>query len=580
MRMTSRNFASLMVFLVVCAAPCRAEGAEGWAELHKKFRMAFKPLRLPKAAQLEKMIVPELPGGVVIEPGPFEALARRLREPFEAKITRREEVMKAFEKEASVKSGKAIKDALKIMAKENREIAKSVSWVESNYSGAYNRGFMDSSAKEKQVRKVAAVLIPFYLGLMGRNEAVMELSVAALGAMRDGEGLKWLTNQALKDSEASLRDCTVRALVGIGGDVALLALKTAAIKDGDSKVRARALNGLMAWKLEAVKDTVIAALNDPSWEVRAVAVTICGLGKLVEATEALIEALGNEEGRLRQDIDDALFLLVGARYYGDGELWKKWFEANRAKVEVKAAELAQSGEYSKALGPVTPGRGLSAAPGDAEEGKEATTSFYGISTFSKKLIYIIDISRSMESPAGASAPEATGGRGGPYTKPKGQNKIDIARWQLHRAVHALPKDAVFNIIVYSESYRVWKKTMTPAHPKLKAEAHDFIDVLKPNGTTNIYDSLVKALEIAGAAPPGAVVTGRKKQKELAADTIYLLSDGNPNRGRLTDAQKIVEDIRERNPGIVIHTIGIGEAAGAPLLKNLAAENGGHYVAFK
>jgi len=176
-------------------------------------------------------------------------------------------------------------------------------------------------------------------------------------------------------------------------------------------------------------------------------------------------------------------------------------------------------------------------------------------------------------------PEAKGSGGAPYSKPEGDTKIDIAKWQLHRAVHGLPKDAVFNILVYSESFKVWGEGMMKATARGKAAAHGFIDGLKPNGTTNIYDSLVKGFEIAGAAPPGVVTTGKKK-RELEADTIFLLSDGNPNRGRITEPELILKDIRKRNPGIVIHAIGIGEAAGSPLMKRLAGENGGHYVGFK
>ena len=221
------------------------------------------------------------------------------------------------------------------------------------------------------------------------------------------------------------------------------------------------------------------------------------------------------------------------------------------------------------MGPLEPGRGFSAAADGKEEGEGATTSFYGITTFSKKIIYIIDISLSMERAAGGKVPEVAGRGAGKYAGPEGNTKIAIARWQLHRAVHSLPKDAVFNIVVYSESYKVWREGMVSAHPRFKEEAHDFIDVLKPNGTTNIYDSLIKAFEIAGASPPGTGGKRKKKDKELAADTVFLLSDGNPNRGRITDSEKIIEDVRKRNPGIVIHTIGIGEAAGAPLLKRLA-----------
>jgi len=179
------------------------------------------------------------------------------------------------------------------------------------------------------------------------------------------------------------------------------------------------------------------------------------------------------------------------------------------------------------------------------------------------MIFVVDISRSMLDPSGAK-PAAATGRKNPYKVPAGGSKLDIAKWQLHRAIHDLPKAAVFDIVVYSESYKVWAPELMQATPRNKKKAHAFVERLKGNGTTNIADSLDKAFALLGA------------------DTLYLLSDGDPNRGRIADLEALLADTTARNRirRLVIHTVGIGEAEGSTFLKELARRTGGRYVGFR
>ena len=73
----------------------------------------------------------------------------------------------------------------------------------------------------------------------------------------------------------------------------------------------------------------------------------------------------------------------------------------------------------------------------------------------------------------------------------------------------LPEDAVFGIVVYSESYKAWEEDLVAANARGKKKAHAFVDGIEGNGTTNISDSLDRALD-------------------SGADTIFLLSDGAPS----------------------------------------------------
>ncbi len=566
------------VLLLLSAGIASPQEAMDPAAAKQKFKAAFKPVALPPAAQIEKTLTPLLPAGIVVEPRPFDELAQRLLDPWEPVFAQRCAVMRAIGKESTAASGALFKEAFKVAAFENRDWSQRAAQAEKAYAGAYDKEFTESTEEQKRVRKLAAVLIPFYQGLLARNEGVAAAAADGLAEMKDGAGSDWLAGPAAGDSDPGLRRAVIRALGRVGGDKALETLRKSAKGDGEPWLRAEALNSLMAWKLKDVKAAVIEALGDPAWEVRALAVAICGRGRLVEAAGALIERIGKEDGRLRQDIDDALYVLVEVKYYGDADLWRKWWKDNQAGAEEKSRKLAEAGEYDRALGADSVAR--FSTPPEKGEHKGATFSFYGISTLSKKIIFVIDISKSMENAAGEGMPETTGPGAGPWTKPSESTKICIAKWQLHRAVHALPRDAAFNIIVYSESFKVWQEGMTPATPRNVGLAHEFIESLRPNGTTNIFDSLVKAFEIAGAGPPGTVVTGKKQ--ELAADTVFLLSDGQPNRGRVTDSDGICREVaaRNRSAGLVIHTIGIGEAAGLPFMRKLAEDNGGRYAEFR
>ena len=81
------------------------------------------------------------------------------------------------------------------------------------------------------------------------------------------------------------------------------------------------------------------------------------------------------------------------------------------------------------------------------------------------------------------------------------------------------------------------------------------------GGTNVYGVLAEALD-------------------SGADTVFLLSDGEPTKGIILDPALIIEEIAARNAhaAATIHTIGLSQDQNAELLVNLAYRNGGRYVA--
>jgi len=570
----------VLLVLLWAAGPCALflhaeEEAPSWSEVQKKHRKAFKKLTLPKHAKLVKEIEPRLPPAIVITAAPFDELIKRLLGRHAKQLKLREEALDGLARHPSPKAGKAVEKALKTLAKEDVDRRKRLLAMEMAYTEVYNRGYMESSEGARRTRKMAAVLVPFYRTLLARNRALEEQAVEALAAMTSGDAFTWLCAAARSASAAPLRGAALAALGRVGGEEARAVLVQAVAKDSAARLRSRALLALTAWPIKDMQGSIVTALQDAAWEVRALAVAMTVSARLIEAAEALIDALEKEDGRLRKDIDDALYALVGVRMYADVALWRRWLEENRSKLAEQARAVAESGAYDKPLGPV---EGWPSAEGEEDKEKRAgTTAFYGITSYSKRIVFLIDISRSMQDDAQDNPPKL-GDADQPYRKPFGASKMAIARWQLHRAVQHLPEDALFNIVVYSESYNLWETEMARARPRAKKAAHKFIKGLVANGTTNIGDSLDKALEMAGAGDgPAEAFPGG-----LAADTLYLLSDGKPNRGRVNVLDALLEDFvrRNRRARLVVHTIGIGEESRSSFLEALAARTGGQYVGFR
>jgi len=99
------------------------------------------------------------------------------------------------------------------------------------------------------------------------------------------------------------------------------------------------------------------------------------------------------------------------------------------------------------------------------------------------------------------------------------------------------------------------------------------------GRTNSYGGLMAGMGVQIDAAKRAVVTGGVlDDSELAADTMFFLSDGKPTAGVLIDTRDIEVAIADINRfrKVVIHTLSIGNFSNG-FLRNLAQSNGGVFV---
>jgi hypothetical protein len=137
-------------------------------------------------------------------------------------------------------------------------------------------------------------------------------------------------------------------------------------------------------------------------------------------------------------------------------------------------------------------------------------------------------------------------------------KIDVLKRELSGVIKKLPVDTHINILCFDATYRTWQKQLQPLGGNGRALAVKYVEDLKTGQGTNVFDTLEAAL------------------KDRRVDTLYLLTDGLPTRGRLTAPEAILREIAAQNRvrGATIHCIAFGEES--ELLKDLAAQNGGKY----
>lgn len=136
-------------------------------------------------------------------------------------------------------------------------------------------------------------------------------------------------------------------------------------------------------------------------------------------------------------------------------------------------------------------------------------------------------------------------------------KIDQARNAALQVLAGLEDGEAFNIIAYSDMPRSFASSPTIKTRESEQSARAFLQGLRANGGTNIYDALLEALR---PAPP----------KDMLPLVLFL-TDGLPTVGQISEAaiRKVAAD---RNPHHRrIFTFGVGTDVNAPLLDRIAAD---------
>jgi len=204
-------------------------------------------------------------------------------------------------------------------------------------------------------------------------------------------------------------------------------------------------------------------------------------------------------------------------------------------------------------------------------------TYYGVNTLDKDIIFLVDISGSMEGKnegnvtdklraeamdrAGDKVGNMIGGKVGGLVAgqmKKESTKLASAKRELLPAIRGLQPSTNFTVITFSSKVNMWKNSLVPASEKNKSLAMAFVKKLSATGGTNAMAGLNQSFTLSGA------------------DIIFFLSDGHPSDARPDDILKRV-DILNSKRDVAIYSIGLGDDKDEVFMKNLADENNGKYV---
>jgi len=240
-----------------------------------------------------------------------------------------------------------------------------------------------------------------------------------------------------------------------------------------------------------------------------------------EAIAWQIELLGIAKGEVRRYLVEHLAEISGGAEHGtDAKAWSQWWDEKKAEFEYPTDEEIR----------------LQRAIGRAHGGPQ----YYGIPIYAQRLVFVVDTSKSM-----------IGGR------------LNAVKREMEKAIHSLPADTEFTVIEFDTRVSAWKKELVAASDEMKEEAVEYVQRLRPVGTTNTHEALMTALN-------------------FEVEAVYFLSDGEPSIGKIVQPAAILRAITVRNQlrHLSIYTIGV--MPGPPgsildaFLRKLAENNFGVY----
>ena len=341
----------------------------------------------------------------------------------------------------------------------------------------------------------------------------------------------------------------------------------------DELTRAAAVDAVGRLRMKELGPDLIGLIEDKSWRVASS--TVKGLARLREPTaiNPLIAVLDGE-GRLREEAADALFRITGMDFGLDPTRWRTTFD-RLAKIEWRIPtdeELAKAAANRKKW--------------DALYGKtDEPNTFAGIRTTSIRVLFIIDISGSMDDLVVEREKFDKG--------LIDYRKLTVVRRALLQTIEELSGNTYFDIVAFASDIDPWKGRLVPANVVNKAAAKKWIGKLQALGGARAQElaagglSGSAALEKGKTNTHGALLYGlglepnqtpRRGAAKRGPDTIYFLSDGRPSVGVLVDTEQIVNEVTvlNRESRLIIHTLAIGQFQKG-FLEALSLENGGQFV---
>lgn len=389
----------------------------------------------------------------------------------------------------------------------------------------------------------------------------------------------------LADKSWDVRRRALQAIV-VQNDPAFAPQVVPLCDDKEVAVRCEALEALAGMKSDLVVPKAVVSLNDPVWQVRDSAIKALTLVRSKDAVEPLINRLVAEEGRLVPQIAEALANLTGKEYGEEAAKWVAWWAENKSSYVLPTLEAIA---YLRGHREATTGDGKPVFR------KSGVAGFTKIETPSRSIMFVIDVSGSMES----EVTEKERFSDGNYPS---YQRIDIVKAELIHTIDHLENYVNFNILAFATKVDPWKDKLVAANVLNKSAAKDWIKGLVAiggsskedlasaglvssanldQGKTNTYGALMAALNVKTGKKDGPRTGGvapETKDYKVDVDTIFFLSDGRPTVGDFIDPDDILREVKNANDlrKVIIHTIAIGEFQ-KDFMKKIAEQNRGVFV---
>jgi len=392
--------------------------------------------------------------------------------------------------------------------------------------------------------------------------------LGAAGRKRPSEAVVQVLLESLEHPDPSVRAEAAGSLGGLvdAGNLMRLAQR---LFDGETVVRLRAVTAVrdafarLADALDPAArrrglQLLGSRLSDPDPHVRVLVAEALRAHSDPVLMEPLVAALSEEEGRegtpevrlrFRVAVEDLLHRITGTGSPPwPAARWREW--------------LAQRGRETVADGRAgEPGRTISSPI------RRTYATYFGREVRSSHVVFVMDFSGSMRRPTGTLAHDEGTGKRDPRAR------ILVAREEFAAYLRALDETRFFNVVVFAVGSLAAFDDLVPATAENKARALAFVGSVPLGGSTDLFAGIVRGLRCAGLDAGDRFGT--------RADTVYLLSDGIPTAGVVTDPGDIARIVTKMNEssGLSIHVVDLGARHGAfqKHLRALADQNGGEYI---
>lgn len=416
--------------------------------------------------------------------------------------------------------------------------------------------------------------------------SLLQLAEAEFHGLEDDELVRWATEEVLvvRSGNPVLRRAAAARLIAWNRTPEILQALKVCARDDLPGLREAALEALVGWEdegvhglfvqllwkadeatpspllaaaeshlrsirltsssssLEVLEAYVLERIGAPPWRPASLAAAVSAALPDESGIPLLIYGMASQEAhagegrpvrRISSDIQRELVRRSGMDLGARAERWRTWWEASRTGAPRQE-----------------PGAGL-----------RTTASFFGLRPRSDRLVFVLDRSGSMDQPFGTAAGAPEGARS---RKPR--TRHDEAIRQMIRYLEALGAEARFNLVLFADGPKIWRKDLQPATPAQLKAVEAWARRHPPKGSTRLRTGVELAL---GMSSEGTVDV-----EELEADTLVVLCDGRTDEGE----GWVIPVLQRVNPRarVLVHGVQIG-SRGDGTLGLLASVSGGDFV---